>query len=94
MNKSRVASAVLLIMVALPLDAQTPSPGTYSAAVYDVLEERGHLVPMRDGVRLSVDIYRPDDPELFPGILTITPYDNTRQRDRARCFANRGYMVV
>ena len=94
MLKFFVASAVLLILVALPLDAQTPSPGTYSAAVYDVLEERGHLVPMRDGVRLSVDIYRPDDPELFPGILTITPYDNTGPRDRARWFASRGYVVV
>lgn len=74
--------------------AQAPDPGSYSPAVHEVIEERGHLVPMRDGVRLSTDIYFPDGDGPFPAILTITPYDNNGPRDRARWFARRGYVVV
>lgn len=85
---------VLALAVALPVRAQAPNAGNYSPAVYDVLEERGQLVPMRDGVRLSVDLFRPDDPARFPGILSITPYDNSGPRERARWFASRGYVVV
>jgi len=73
---------------------QAPDPGSYSPAVHEVIEERGHLVPMRDGVRLSADIYFPDGDGPFPAILTITPYDNNGPRDRARWFARRGYAVV
>ena len=99
MNKSRVASAVLLILVALPLDAQTPSPGTYSAAVYDVLEERGHLVPMRDGVELSADIYLPNSDDPAPAVLKYYPYrkdDILRPlvEPRVRYFASRGYVGI
>ena len=31
-------------------------------------------VPMRDGVRLSVHVHRPDEPGRFPAILGYTPY--------------------
>ncbi len=74
--------------------AQAPDPGSYSPAVHDVIEERGRLVAMRDGVRLSTDIYFPDGDGPFAAILTITPYDNNGPRDRARWFARRGYVVV
>ena len=50
---------------------------------------------MRDGVRLSVDIYAPagaDGP--VPAILTSTPYDNNGSRSGAEWFAARGYTVV
>ena len=88
--------AALLALVCLPSTAtsQAPDPGSYSPAVHDVIEERGHLVPMRDGVRLSADIYFPDGDGPFAAILTITPYDNNGPRDRARWFARRGYVVV
>jgi putative CocE/NonD family hydrolase len=51
---------------------------------------------MRDGVSLSVDIYQPDADGRYPGILSITPYDNNSLslRERARWFARRGYVVV
>lgn len=38
-----------------------------------VLEEN-HRVPMRDGVELAVDIYRPDEDGEYPGILSMSPY--------------------
>ena len=33
-------------------------------------------VPMRDGVKLSTDIYLPAATEAYPVILARTPYDN------------------
>ena len=32
-------------------------------------------VPMRDGVTLYADIYRPEEPGPFPVLLQRTPYD-------------------
>ena len=34
--------------------------------------DRDCMVPMRDGVSLCVDIYRPDSPERFPALLAMT----------------------
>ncbi len=36
--------------------------------------DRGVVIPMRDGVELMTDIYRPDAPGRFPVILVRTPY--------------------
>jgi putative CocE/NonD family hydrolase len=54
------------------------------------------MVPMRDGVRLSTDIYMPDAPGPFPAILIRTPYNNNREPDvqDAVYFASRGYAVL
>ena len=77
-----------------PEASQAPNPGTYSEASYEVEVTRGVLVPMRDGVLLSVDIYAPAGAEAVPGILTSTPYDNNGARTGAEWFAARGYVVV
>ena len=77
-----------------PEASQAPDPGTYSEASYEVEVTRGVLVPMRDGVLLSVDIYAPAGAEAVPGILTSTPYDNNGARTGAEWFAARGYAVV
>jgi predicted acyl esterase len=45
-----------------------------SSPVYRIKIERNVFVKMRDGVRLAVDIYRPDAPGRFPALLSITPY--------------------
>jgi putative CocE/NonD family hydrolase len=74
--------------------AQAPDPGNYSPARYGFHEQRGVLVPVRDGVHLSVDIYAPDSSGKLPGIFSVTPYDNTALRTEARWFAQRGYVVV
>jgi len=41
---------------------------------YDVKAEFGVKQVMRDGTRLSSDIYRPDSHGRFPVIVTRTPY--------------------
>jgi putative CocE/NonD family hydrolase len=57
-------------------------------------------VPMRDGITLSADIYRPLDPsdtaKKYPVILTRTPYMKLSERMLipAKYFAERGYVFV
>src|SRR5262245_19998391 len=72
--------------------AQAPDPKTPSPAKYPVREARGHKVAMRDGVKLSVDVYRPDIEGKHAAILIHTPYSNNSSGlvERARSFAKRG----
>jgi putative CocE/NonD family hydrolase len=51
---------------------------------------------MRDGVRLSTDVYLPDAPGPFPVILIRTPYSNNVENlvEDGVFFAQRGYAVV
>jgi putative CocE/NonD family hydrolase len=83
------------LLLASPLQAK-PEAGEYSKEQYTVKAARGQKVPMRDGVRLSADIYRPDADGKFPAIVLQTPYSNNAAGlvVRARWFARRGYAVV
>ncbi len=47
---------------------------------YSVKEEKDIYVTMRDGVRLAVDIYRPDVPGKFPALLAMSPYGKEVQK--------------
>ena len=58
---------VALLPALLVLQMAVQGPVTFH---YDV------RVPMRDGVTLSADIYRPNTTEPVPVILVRTPYDN------------------
>lgn len=53
-------------------------------------------IPLRDGVTLSADLYRPQGDDPVQAIVIRTPYGkNTRKMaDDARYFAERGYAVV
>lgn len=53
-------------------------------------------VPMRDGIKLSADIYLPAEEGQYPVILQRTPYDNTMPLwvDIATYFAGHGYAFV
>ena len=77
-------------------------PGGFSPE-YEIVVERDVMVPMRDGIRLATDIYRPaKDGEPLPGplptILGRTSYDKTWRRlwvePVANYFAPRGYVVA
>ncbi len=67
-------------------------------ARYGVIVERDVTVAMRDGVRLAIDIYRPDAEGTFPALVERTPYDKTRSSEiRAGAhtyFAERGYVFM
>lgn len=53
-------------------------------------------IPMRDGVTLAADIYRPAAPGRYPVILMRTPYNKNGAAilAEARAFARRGYVYV
>jgi putative CocE/NonD family hydrolase len=65
--------------------------------------EQKVMMPMRDGVRLATDIYRPKTDEPVPVVFSKTPYNfnlyaegklNKRQIERAMKAVKRGYAYV
>jgi hypothetical protein len=55
-----------------------------------ILVERDVRIPMRDGVHLSADVYRPDRPGRFGAILEHIPY----RKDDLRALQDRGQNLV
>ena len=85
-------SLFLSILITLPAFSQTKE---LSGQVYKVIEEMDVKVPMRDGIRLSTNIYRPDGPGRFPVLLMRSPYGNSGPGDsEAGFFVKNGYAVV
>jgi predicted acyl esterase len=81
---------ILLPMLAIP-----------AYAADDFIVERDVMMPMRDGIVLAADIYRPAIDgiaitEPRPVLLTRTPYgkDTVRTVNSAEYYANRGYVAV
>ena len=69
--------------------------------MHGIVVAKDVMVPMRDGVRLATDLYRPaaeGEPVegRFPTILCRTPYDKTDRRysEIADAFTPRGYVVA
>ncbi|MDE2970688.1 MAG: hypothetical protein OXU35_00150, partial [Acidobacteriota bacterium] len=73
-----------------------PDPGQRSAPPYEAVQvEENFMVPMRDGMRLATDVYRPSaggEPvdERFPVLFHRTPYNKASERlsGQARWFAS------
>ena len=64
-HRPSVLLALVLLVGTAPVAAQQPS-----APRYQVVTERNVMVPMADGTRLAVDIYRPDAPGRFLSVRT------------------------
>src|SRR2546422_615298 len=95
---TRICSACVLEVLAITAAAMTTSP-----AQYEVLMERDVKIPMRDGVGLVADVYRPgkDGKRIegrFSVILIRTCYDKDQRRGiylfDPSYFTKRGYVVV
>jgi putative CocE/NonD family hydrolase len=69
---------------------------TLSKPEYEVTMEHNVRIPMRDGVTLSADIYRPAAEGKYPVILVRTPYSNNTPGavEQSKFFAQRGYVCV
>ncbi len=65
-----------------------------SAPKYEVKVEKNVGVPMRDGVKLLTDLYRPQTAERCPTILIRTPYLKDMSEPQATFYARRGYVVA
>ena len=49
---------------------------------------------MRDGIKLSADVYRDPAATKAPVVLMRTPYDRTKAKGNAEKFAQAGYIAV
>lgn len=67
---------------------------TVSRAASEVEGPTHVLVPMRDGVRLTADVYLPAASGPFPVLLGRTPYGRAASAGFGRDGARRGYAVV
>lgn len=85
--------ALLLITLFVAADVRAWKPGApRSEPVYGVKHEVKVPVPMRDGVKLAAEIFRPDAPGRFP-VLMLHRYFR-EGADRGEFFAKRGYVVA
>lgn len=64
------------------------------AAEYQVKVEKNVSTPMRDGVVLKADVYRPEGTGPFPVLLARTPYGKQTSASAGMSMAKRGYIVV
>ncbi len=94
-----LAAAAIAVLAAggavLPA-AQTPAPQTLAEGV---VVARAVKVPMRDGVRLAVDIYFPAEdgrvkPGKLPAVLLKHPYGRSGAERDGTYYARRGYVFV
>lgn len=100
--KLRFTIALLTLVAVLTLgssfqsrvNAEQPDPGKYSAAEHELVEFRNQMVPVRDDVKLAMDIFRPAGEGRFPVVLSLIPYNKDGGAERARWLAARGYAVV
>ncbi|WP_020571731.1 CocE/NonD family hydrolase [Neolewinella persica] len=91
----------LLLFSLTPLLAQSSREYLELAELAHV--EQMHMAPMRDGIRLRTDVYRPKTDEKVPVILSRTPYqmngwvdgeERTRTYQRALDWVKAGYAYV
>lgn len=68
------------------------SIGKVSSAKYSVKVQKDVKIPMRDGVKLSADIYRPSEEGKFPALMLLRYYQTGA--NQAIYFAKRGYVVL
>ncbi|MFC1958089.1 CocE/NonD family hydrolase [Chloroflexota bacterium] len=67
-------------------DSQSPPPHYDPPVLYDtdkLIQERDVMVPMRDGVRICVDIYRPDTNDKLPALLAFAGHNKDLQTPEA-----------
>jgi putative CocE/NonD family hydrolase len=86
----------LPILFAATLVAEVKFPKAY-VPTNDVVMDNLVAVPMRDGVKLFADVYRPKEPGKYPVIVSRTPYSTERAPSAYEApmfFAQRGYVFV
>jgi len=93
----RTGVVTLLLAASLGAACQSPPPEEASRH-FEVRAELGVMITMRDGVRLSTDLYFPDGAEgKLPIVLWRSIYDKTGAIDREpgmRELVSRGYVAV
>ena len=62
----------------------------------DIQIKWGVRIPMRDGVKLSADVYLPKAEGRYPAIISRTPYLKTTDItiENSKFYASKGYAVI
>ena len=84
----RSAAVALAVLMTAATNLRAEDTGTLPVSL-----ETGVKVPMRDGVTLVADVYRPRAEGKFPVLLQRTPYDRRDPQTGLRLAAH-GYVVV
>ncbi len=94
--KRRLCVAALLAAMAPGPAAANPNAPASNRAEAPILREYNVRIPMRDGVELSANIYRPRASDRVPVILIRTPYGRNSEsyERRGSWWASRGYALV
>jgi putative CocE/NonD family hydrolase len=97
----KLTIVVAIVMYAFPRAIHGQQSGTAGATrdVAATLYAEDVMVPMRDGVKVAIDIYRPTRngavvDERLPILMHRTPYDKKGGAEQAKYFAAQGYVVV
>jgi len=91
---------IFCLCVVLSSQALISQSPKVSEPKYEVQLKKSRMVPMRDGVRLSTDLYFPQNADnKLPVILIRTPYNKNEFRDRTKKaqayrFASQGFVVA
>src|SRR5262245_19219250 len=100
----RCVAFLLLSLLVLTPDrpaAQTPARASFPPAEVpprnDIRIDNRVAIPMRDGVILYADVYRPVDEGRYPVLVSRTPYSTERSPSAYEAgvyFSRRGYVYV
>tara|TARA_Y100000385_G_scaffold291360_1_gene368879 strand:- start:1184 stop:3064 length:1881 start_codon:yes stop_codon:yes gene_type:complete len=102
MRLTFLAAFILTIMFFKGTEATTQSDALSELAEIGIIDQKV-MMPMRDGIRLATDIYRPKTDKKVPIIFSRTPYNfnswgdgerRTRTAQRALQAVKRGYAYV
>ena len=100
--KKYIIPVLLVVILAIPLTGRAQENILEQLEEIAIIDQKV-MMPMRDGVRLATDIYRPKTDEPVPIIFSKTPYNFNAWRDgefRARSMSRaldvvkRGYAYV
>ena len=108
MNRRISMSIAVALTVAALASALAQSPAKvskpgqyegYSAATFDGVERTSFYIPMRDGVKLAADLYRPTKngvvaSEKLPVIWSHTPYNRRGRTTPEEALIKHGYNVA
>jgi len=102
MKMIRTYFVIFLMLVSTGLIAQEETSISEKLEAIAIIDQK-IMMPMRDGIRLATDIYRPKTDEKVPIIFSRTPYnfnswgdgkERTRTKERAYEAVKRGYAYV
>jgi uncharacterized protein len=88
-----VRRRLIFVLISLPLAASAAV--AVANKTTPVISQYNVRVPMRDGVRLSANVFRPPGTSRWPAVLLRTPYGKGDAITAAyQSFVNHGYVVV